>query len=177
MGVAYTQVATADQFIKNAAGTATAANFNAAAGAVTNNIAPVVSTLVATGANTIEITYNAAIAASAANTGKAQWAIVVDGTGDTTAAAAVSNSKVTLTTTATLTAASVVTVAYTQVATADQFIKNAAGTATAANFDAGAGAVTNNIAPVVLTLVATGANTIEITYNAAIAASAANTGK
>merc|ERR1719223_2275627 len=115
--VAYTQTTTTNEFIKNNAGTATAADYTAAA--VTNNIVPVVSSQVATAANTIEITYNAAIAGSAANAGKAQWQIVIDGGSAAAAsAAAVSGSKVTLTTAAAMTAASTVTVAYTQTTTA-----------------------------------------------------------
>ncbi len=152
---------------------------NFAALIVSNNIKPDVTTIIATGKNTIEITYDVALKTS--NTvSKTSYSIII---GSTAAAqpstVALSSNKVTLTTASDMTGASTIKVAYTKSNTASENVQNGGGTATADSFLNTAHTVQNKIIPQIISggIKAIAENTIEIEYDTNLAASAANTGK
>merc|ERR1712167_397594 len=125
----------ANKQIQNAAGFA-CADFTAAA--VTNNIIPVVSTRIATGANTVVITMNAPVQACAA----AQF-VFTGWASEAAADCSVSGSAITLTTTTAITATDTVNVAYTNGGgAANTQIQTSAGLVIA---DFTAASVTNNV--------------------------------
>ena len=101
--VAYTRVLSGNQFVTDLDGDEISADYLNSATAVTNSIAPAVSSIVAVGPNEIHITYNAGISTTSANDGKTQFTITIgSNAGESAAGISVSGSKVTLTTTTTM---------------------------------------------------------------------------
>jgi hypothetical protein len=167
--IEYTKSGTSGQQIGTVGVAATVVS-DTSARSVQNNVKPVVVSKKTSSAQSIVLLYNSNVQASDSSS---LFTLKVDSVIKDITGVSFDRNEVTIQTSATMTAASVVTIQYTAGTTANSIgsLHGAKAESIAANSP-----VTNRIAPVRVSLEATGAQTIALTYNADIQASAISDG-